>query len=363
MSESIVETLTEDHEYPKFNPSFVPVKVDENTIHIRSGPWSGPIFTIRDVDRDGSVTEMVDLLDGHHHVEDVLGAFEPDQREEIAQILRGLYDNNIVHDRGEHDGDSAWPHMSLQYRFQNQNRERLESKELLVVDCCGMGLQVAEDLLEMGLGGVRFLEPFDSADIDTSSLRSEERFTEVETELESAIESVDFAVYTADEPHPSLLDAINSAAFESDTPWIPAQIHGFDGIVGPAVYPGETACYECFQHRMQANVRGSKGYQAYRQQMDEDDSLATLTLPSASRLVSGYLALDVTHLLAYGTGYTSGRVLTVDTLDLSMEANDVLRMPRCDVCGKSRGSDYQRYVTMDDIVEASDRMEASPESE
>ncbi|MFC7081170.1 TOMM precursor leader peptide-binding protein [Halorussus caseinilyticus] len=355
MSKQLVESLKEDHEYPEFNPSFVPVKVDDDTVHIRAGPWSGPIFTIRDVDEDESITHLVDVVDGQTHIEDVFAEFEEDQRGEVAKILEGLYDQDILHDREEHADDESWPHLSLKYTFHDQNRDRLESKSLLVVDCSGMGRQVAGDLLEMGLGEVRFHEPFDT-DIDTRRLEEYDGFSRTDAEIESVIEDVDFAVYTADDPHPSLLDAVNRAAYETDTPWIPAQIHGFDAMIGPAVYPDETACYECFTERTLSNIQNIEGYQAYRRGIDQNESLSTMTLPSVERMVAGYLALDLTHLLAYGTGYTAGRVFTINTLELEMESNDVLKMPRCDVCGKSRGTDYQRYVTMDDVVEASDRM-------
>lgn len=354
MSEPTIESLKEAHEYPELNPAFVPVQVDEDTIHIRAGPWSGPIVTIRDVDEDSEVTKLIELLDGQTHIEDLFDSFEPDQQGEIAKILEGLYQKDILHDRDEHADDKSWPHMSLKYTFSDRNRDRLESKEPLVIDCSGLGKQVAEDLLEMGVGGIRYLEPRDT-DIDTRLLESDDRFVKLDTDVETAISEANFAVYTADEAHPSLLDDVNRAAHEHDTPWLPAQIQGFDALIGPAIYPGKTACYECFKDRKQSNMKKLSGYRAYEKSM-EDEDLSTLTLPAVERMVAGYVTLDLTHLLGYGTGYTSGRVFNINTLEMEIETNDVLRIPRCDVCGTSKGADYQRFISMDDVVEASNRM-------
>lgn len=355
MSDDVVERVTENHEYPDFNPAFVPVRVDDDTLHIRAGPWSGPIFTIRDVEHDRELTRLVDLLDGQTHVEDVLAAFDEDQRPEVARVLEGLYDQDVLFDRGERADDRSWPYMELKHSFHDKNRERLEAKDLLVVDAGGMGTMVAEDLLEMGVGEVQYLAPDDDSP-PVGTLADHDRFRTVDADLETAVAAANFAVYTADDANTSLLDDLNRTAFEHDVPWVPAQIQGFDAIVGPAIYPGETPCYECFRDRKQSNVQNVEGYRAYERGLDERDDLSTLTTPAVERLVAGYLALDLTHLLAYGTGFTAGRVFTVDTLEMEMEANDVLKMPRCDVCGTSQGADYQRFITMDDVVEASDRM-------
>lgn len=127
------------------------------------------------------------------------------------------------------------------------------------------------------------------------------------------------------------------------------QIRGFDGIIGPAIFPGETACYECFHERMLSNIPNIGGYRALEYEKEEN-SLATASLPMFSRAVAGYLSLDVLYLLSYGIGYTSGRVVTVNSLDLSTEVNEVLKLPRCDACGRDSRVDASRFVSLEDMV-------------
>jgi hypothetical protein len=64
------------------------------------------------------------------------------------------------------------------------------------------------------------------------------------------------------------------------------------------------------------------------------------------------LSLDLLHLLAYGVGYTAERVVTMNAIDLSMETNRVLKLPRCPVCGKQPGDDQARFVGLEDMVAA-----------
>src|SRR6056297_2502989 len=98
--------------YPTLNPSFVPVQKDSNTIHIRAGPWSGPVLTIQDVDEDNAVATLIEEIDGDTHVRDVVAAFDDDQREEVLQALEALHAKNIIYDSGD-SADPLQPHLPL----------------------------------------------------------------------------------------------------------------------------------------------------------------------------------------------------------------------------------------------------------
>ncbi|MGM0604302.1 MAG: TOMM precursor leader peptide-binding protein [Halobacteriota archaeon] len=346
------DTRTLDsHCMPAFNPAFVPVQVDDDTLHVRGGPWSGPALTIRDTDSEGLLGRLLDSIDGSTTVQTILSTFEERHRDEIRSVLDRLADHDIV--RAETDTDPVWPHMALKYRFQHTERDRLADKSVLVVACDDMGRSIAADLLEMGVGSIALTQPHGR----WYPLEDDRLTYHDAPDLRALIAAVDLVVYTADRMR-SLVAELNELAIDTQTPLLPVQIHGFDGIVGPTVFPGETACYECFRERTMANVAGQAGFEAYRTSLESDDRLSTATLPAFSRLLSGFAAMELLHLLAYGTGYTAGRVVTIDSLELSMDANDVLTVPRCDCCGVAPGSDVQRFVSMDDVVRAGTLREA-----
>lgn len=351
----VVEELAEDIEYPAFHPSIIPVQVDENTLHIRGGPWSGPIFTIQDLEREDTITRLADLVDGETHVSEILEEYEDEeQREEIADAIRQLQRSKAIYDIGEHT-DPMYPHMAIRGRFRGRDRDRIASKSVLMVTTDDVGVQIAEDLFEMGVTDIGFIQPTGEP-MNLSKLQQWDGFEELESEeLEAAIEASDFVVYTTSQPYPELEDRINRTTFETKTPWLPAHIQGFDGTIGPAIYPGETACYKCFKERTLASVRSREGFQNYKDTYAEDDHLSTVALPAFSRTVAGLASLDLLNLLAFGMGYTVGKVVNINSIDLTMDTERVLKLPRCDVCGQAESPDVGRFLKLEDMVDAAER--------
>ncbi|WP_440990928.1 TOMM precursor leader peptide-binding protein [Haloarchaeobius baliensis] len=338
-------------EYPAFNPTVVPAQVDENTIHVRAGPWSGPIITVRDTDEDAAITRLVDRIDGETHVEELIEVFDEDAREEVLDALAQLAANDVVHDAGAVD-DELHPHLAMRHQFRQLERDRVDAKTVAVVGDAGMARHVVEDLLELGVGEVGVVPVADPGDA-FARVAGEERFESFPREdLREVVTAADLVVYTGERPRPMLLSDLNGIAHETDTPWVLGQVLGFDGIVGPAVFPGETACYECFERRTLANVSNREGYVGYRDAMAADDHLATQSLPMFRRAVAGYLALDVLHLLAFGVGFTAGSVVTMNSLDCSVANEDVLKLPRCPTCGVDSGHGNAQFVGLEDVVHA-----------
>jgi bacteriocin biosynthesis cyclodehydratase domain-containing protein len=352
----IAQELAEDIEYPAFHPSVIPVQVNKDTFHVRGGPWKGPIFTIHDVEGEGVISDLSGLVDGQTHVSEILDAFDTEeQREEVARALQRLDRSGVVYDLNKQQ-DPMYPHMAVRSRFRTQDRKRLDDRSVLVVNAGRMGTQIAADLFEMGVTDVGMVQPIAGAAGDTSELEQWSSFELfADDELEDAIRASEFVVYTSTQAYPELEERINRTAYESRTPWVPAQVQGFDGIVGPAIYPGETACYRCFRERTLASVTGPEGLAGYYDTLAEDDSLAARSIPAFERAVAGYLSLDLLNLLAFDMGYTVGTVVLINSIDMGVEADRVLKLPRCEVCGEATSTDVGRFVTIEDLVEAGER--------
>ncbi|GAB3042199.1 TOMM precursor leader peptide-binding protein [Natronobiforma cellulositropha] len=348
MSGDPITQVTEELTYPAFNPAFVPVQLDPNTVHIRIGPWTGPVYTLSDADGDAQLARLVEQLDGEQHVETILESFDEDDRVSIASLLVDLHEKDVVLDQSQ--ADPRYAHMPLRRRFANRERRRLEELDVLVVNSGTMGAQIATDLREFGVGEVAALQPVASASDSRIEACADEMFDP--EALEAAVSGADFVVYAGDRPRPQLTDTINRVAHETKTAWSSVQIHGFDGIVGPTVFPGETACYRCFEKRQLSNVVNNVGYERYAEYVDDAADAVQARVPGFSRLLAGYLVLDLANVLPFGTGYTAGRVFVVDGIHLSVECNDVLKYPRCEVCGKPRGESVSQFITVDDIRDA-----------
>lgn len=352
MSTPFVEHLVDELAYPAFNPAFVPVMVDADTVEIRVGPWTGSSYRIQDRDRDTIIVDLIDSIDGKTHVEELLAPFEVDERENFGRFLLDLADEGVIYDSGKPTTDN-WAHLTLRPELGDQGRARLESNRVLVVSPGDLGAQVANDLRTFDVEEIGMLDPLSP----NTTPEPDDAIAFDRDNLEAAVAAADLVVYTASRPYPDVEARIDEAAHDHGTPWTSARINGFDGFVGPTVFPGETGCYRCFEQRMLATFQEPHRYQVFLQHMAENSDTAQLQLPGLGRMLAGYLMMDIGNLLAFGTGYTAGRVFVVDGMHLSVECNDVLKLPRCDRCGKERGDARSQFTDVEHVVRARERFE------
>lgn len=340
-------------EKPTLNPSVVPVSVDDDVVHVRAGPWTGPVLTLRASD-DGEVERLFGLLDGTNDLDSILDAFDPDDREAVLSVLEKMRRRNLVYDGAAVDGERGLPQLLLSPGFEEDERARLGDREALVVSAGDVGRQIASDLLDAGVGTIRFAQPLPEAAVDAPGLDASDRVRRVESgDLTDAVERADALVYAADREYPALGEEVNRTAHAADTPWLLAQVRGLDGLVGPTVFPGETGCLHCLERRIESGVDADR-YGGFRRALDAAPDATPTGLACYDRLVAGYAAVDFLHLLAFGRSFTAGRAVTVSFADLSVSVEDVLRLPRCPVCGRSRGEDRARFVGVEDLADAVD---------
>lgn len=346
-------------ERPVLNPAFVAVSPDEHTVQIRAGPWSGPVMTIQETDHDESVETLFEKLDGERTFEEILEPYDDENRRAIVSLFEQLDEKHILYDAADWNGERGRPQLSVAPRFKSETAQRLDEQSVLVVSVGSLGPQIAMDLHQSGVGTVRLHRPSvpepDAHDDPTGLV---ERLSEtsgvelIDGELRTLLNDADAAVVATDSDRPSIVSAFNEVAYETGTPWMLAQVRGFDGLVGPVVFPGETACYRCLERRIESNISERGSYAEYRDGIGDDPSMASIGLPSFARTVAGFATVDLLYLLAFGQAFTVGRTLAISFLDLSVEVNEALKTPRCPVCGKTPGDDDRRFVTVDEFLDS-----------
>ena len=346
-------------ERPILNPAFVAVASGPNTLQIRAGPWSGRVMTIREDDEEDALETLFEKLDGEHALNEILAPYDDADREAILGLLQQLREKNVIYDAADWDGEVGRPQLQVTPRFTGETASRLEDSSVLVAGVGELGPQIAADLVRSGVGSVALT----SLGGDTTEgikdplglldrLDEEESFEVTDGDVADVLARVDAAMLATDADRPEIATAFNEFAHEAGTPWMLAQVRGFDGLVGPVVFPGETACYRCLERRIESNVQDPKAYAAYRDGLADEPTLVSVGLPSFARTVAGYATVDFLYLLAYGQAFTVGRSLVLSFLDLSMEINELLKVPRCEVCGTSPGEDVKRFVTLDDLLDS-----------
>jgi len=335
-------------DYPKINPSFAGVALSPDEIHFRAGPWSGPVFAMEDDDEDGLLEHLLQLLDGTNPLQDILDEFGP-AASEVEQTLRSLHDRGIVVEGRDAEVPEGIPgYLAANDRPVRDNVDHLKRTRVVVVTVGRPGEYVVEDLAAMGVGEIA-IHPIDGRSLP-QSLASRGNVQEGSgTPSASSAEDADLVVYAADRPKPELRRDINKLSHETGTPWIAGQVLGFDGIIGPMVVPGESSCYRCFERRSEANMPDADAYHTVSRAVTDG---TPEPLPAYGRIVAGCLSIDALNYLTGGFRITIGRIVAYDFVDLSVEANDVLRLPRCPVCGVDAGSvDVNRHLMLDQIIE------------
>jgi ribosomal protein S12 methylthiotransferase accessory factor len=129
---------------------------------------------------------------------------------------------------------------------------------------------------------------------------------------------------------------LNHACDAARIPWITCVAAGFEGVVGPTIRPGETACYLCCTMRSVASASDPEADFSFQQFLDgrrTDDTDRRENLGFSVGLVANLAGLEILKALALlGSCQTNGSILVVDFLQTSVKRHVVLRNPRCPVC-------------------------------
>lgn len=140
-------------------------------------------------------------------------------------------------------------------------------------------------------------------------------------------------VLTDDYLHPDL-DSINKQAREENKTWMPAKIVGESIWVGPVFYPKESGCWACMATRIRMN-RQVEAF-VYRRRENKDVPLVKVHsgLNTTINLGASLLATEITKWVVNGEIESlTGRLLTINTLNLEMQYHAVAHRPQCSVCG------------------------------
>jgi bacteriocin biosynthesis cyclodehydratase domain-containing protein len=132
----------------------------------------------------------------------------------------------------------------------------------------------------------------------------------------------------------------NRAAIEERRPILFTCIAETNVRVGPFVMPGETACFECFHHRLRANLSFREEFDsfvAYEAALESSgiESHAQLYARLASVLVCAQVAnflFGSLHHCAFD------KILELCPITGEMTLSRLLKLPRCPVCGGAEES-------------------------
>ncbi|WP_226022294.1 TOMM precursor leader peptide-binding protein [Halomicrobium salinisoli] len=327
-------------EYPAVSSVVTPVVLGPDEVHFRAGPWTGPQITVTDDDEDGILADLVAALDGSRSVEALLSDFE-DHQTAIVGLLAKLDGENLLVDAGRTRDAQRGLNVVRDRLSPGEFRDRLAAAEAAVVADGETGEYVARNLVSAGIGR---LAVSDLGDGDAVAFPDGDRVERV-ADPERALDGVDAAVACTDAGDAAALLGLNERAHDRDATVVFSQVVGYDGVVGPTVVPGETACLDCYDERV-ARVHSADRavYEGFKAGLVErrEGSVAS---PFA-QTVAGLTTVEMLRVLAGEPPVLANKVATVDFLDFAFEPNPVLRVPNCATCHAelSERLDWDRFA-------------------
>jgi thiazole/oxazole-forming peptide maturase SagC family component len=150
-----------------------------------------------------------------------------------------------------------------------------------------------------------------------------------------ATDGIRCLVATSDFGGPYLMRDWNRYCVEEGVHFLPVVLDKFVGTVGQLVIPGETACYECFRLRENANMDSAEIQRAAEKGAGERQGIVGFH-PAMAGMLGEVAAMELTKLYGGGVPWSANRVIEIRLLVPSMTTRRVLKLPRCPVCSTTR---------------------------
>jgi len=171
------------------------------------------------------------------------------------------------------------------------------------------------------------------------SLRGYKNFSYIEcsiedTNLKNLFEQSDFIIVNSECYSSTLFHKANKLAIETGKPWISVYSDGSLAVIGPIYVPGETLCYNEFEIQVEACIKHRDEYILYKDYMEEK-GIGTyhFVIPPILNIISSYAAIFTTKFLLTRYSALNERAIFIQFEDLSIDYQNVFRLPRCPACG------------------------------
>lgn len=349
------------------------VLISDDEVLVQFGTRSYPSELLRDTDLTGILGKIIGrLLQGPAKVVELLSGLRKEDLAEAYNLIDDLTQRGILT-----DVHSSPVEQYLHYTFSGEST--LADRSVSLLGAGPIGTQMAHSLLQHGIGRISLLDdrradrlwytflPFGPEHVgddgtpahvvlrDRLLASGHAGVESLDGQLdaagvEAAVVRSDFIVVAFEQPHLGLAHLVNRYCIRERKPWMLATIDGNFGLVGPLFLPIHTACYNDYRVLAHAAIPSPQMARKYRQHiLRRGVSSFFPGLPAYTEIVAGYASLAIVHFLLRDTSFVLGRVLMIDFDRMLIDVEDVLKLPRCPVCGAEK-STYQPPFSVDVVT-------------
>jgi len=245
----------------------------------------------------------------------------------------------------------------------------LAEQSVALIGCGFLGKRFAQQLLELGVGNLTLIDDRKVSEpkiearlfgINSKNLKKGKAYTECvknhldlfgldtkiscasgledEEKLKKAFGAHDLVVVVWECLSSKFFHTVNKVSIDTNKPWLLVHTDGSEAYVGTFFIPGESACYSEYEVQCEASALGVKDeYLTYKESLDQIklDS-APLVLPCYMDMAAATAATAVMHFMCNDESFLVGRCVRHDFERLTVDYEEVLRLPRCPACAPYR---------------------------
>lgn len=338
------------------------VIISADEVLVQFGTRSRPSELLRDTDLRGILGSVVgDLLREPVRFGDLLSKLRAEDQADARLLINDLLERGIL-------TDTLTTPVEQYLRYTFTNETTLGEGSISLIGAGPIGARLAHSLLQHGLARITLLDnreadrlwhaflsfgprldrnpntPANMALRDQLLAAGHSGVESLDAQLdiagvEAAVIESDFIVVALEHPDLRLLHLVNRFCIRDRKPWMLATIDGNLGLVGPLFLPLHTACYNDYRTLTDAATPSPEMARKHRQHILRRGAGSFFPgLPAFAEIVAGYTSLAIVHFLLRGTSFALGRVLVIDFDRMLIDVEDVLKLPRCPVCGTEKNA-------------------------
>lgn len=336
------------------------VFIGDNEALVQYGTRSRPAELLRDTDLTGVLRRVLHALRGHAvRYVDLMQHFAQEERSEVEELLSALIAKGIV-------TNAALDPVEQYLGYTVESRGSLADSRVAIIGSGPLGARIGFSLIQHGVGSMTFLDerpadhlwnaflPFPRWDRSSNDGMAHEAVCKLlrgtgnaeltavgggfgAAAIDTAVSAASFAVLATEQPHPRLAHLVNRACLRNCRPWLSVGMDGNIGLAGPLFVPPDTACYNDYEMLGRATTSNPAMDGLYHRFLLHRGSGSFFPgLPAYVDIVAGFGALAAVQYLIGGSSMAVARLIAIDFDEMRVDVEDVLKLPRCPVCGGGR---------------------------
>lgn len=314
-------------------------------------------------------SKLLSLLDGRHTTDDIIKELDSVINTNLIEaVIKKLHDAGIIEDAEQEITSGLTAQELEQFRPQVNffnatlegsasildreetsaiaDQKRLKETHFLIFGGGMLATSLALQAARSGIGNIfgasiqhspslaliDSMVAFEAADIPQDDLK---RLEQLLDDKKPALVAV-----ALDQPDPGVMEWVNESSQSRGIPFIHCQTHGTEGVIGPFVVPGETACYTCYRMRIDSQMEFYEEYCAWKEWVKTNGKHQRAQAVGLFAFTEMTAAMAAIEIIKYITEIyepaTYNKFISINALSLDVIHHQVLKLPRCPSCGGAR---------------------------